>query len=192
MKLEKGKWYYRVSAEGFGGLREGDGNLSLLDDWQEVESPVIKIIEKPKTLADVEPKVGMFIIRPYWIENSCPFQIVAVQNGYFVTVDLINESNINAYAISNCGDWLVVAPKEELNMNQQKLTVEESLRPEHVGKKGRWKRRDGKVVEDKLVLDEHEIYPVDIGDSCYMRNGRQWRKDSSVGDLVEFIGWVEE
>jgi hypothetical protein len=71
-----------------------------------------------------------------------------------------------------------------------KLTVEESLKPENAGKRGRWKLLGGSVVEGEFSLGEHCVYSIDLGDEHYTTTGKVWVKRSSPDDIIEFLGWL--
>jgi hypothetical protein len=85
---------------------------------------------------------------------------------------------------------------EEVKEESVKLTVEESLKPEHVGKKGKWLRRSGRVIAGTLRggVDMALNYPI-----CILTpNGRQFYTQYGVYDvelendplsLVQFLGW---
>jgi hypothetical protein len=182
MKLEKGKWYVREfdDATCIRNPKE-DEDFKSHTGWKEIEPPVIKVGEKPKTLADIKPKVGMRVKGDTWKPEDPPYEIVALG----VTTCCAKSTGGRLGIIDDYQNWIVV---EE----PVKLSVEESLKPENEGKKGRWQRRDGAVIEDEFEWDGHATYPVDINGDCYTRGGKLWPHQESAGDLVAFLGWVKE
>ena len=174
-KLEKGKWY-KLDRKEFFVVKQADEDMASSDRWQEIEPPVIKVVEKPKTLADVEPKVGMTIRRDgeVWTVVYVGRRMGCVES---------QKKTLGIIYAQYYPSWLVVT-------EPAKLTVEESLKPENAGKRGRWKLRGGRVVEDEFRLDENSVYPIDLGDEFYTPTGKVWVKRSSPNDIIEFLGWL--
>jgi hypothetical protein len=90
--------------------------------------------------------------------------------------------------------WLVVTEcvdyiKQRLD-ELAKLTVEESLKHENAGKRGRWKLLGGKVLEDEFSLVENSVYPIDLGYEYYTTTGKVRVNRSSPNDIIEFLGWL--
>ena len=65
-------------------------------------------------------------------------------------------------------------------------------------------KSDGLEVTDKVLINgkhiksvrvngmpEEGVYPVDIGDYSYTRDGKKWASRESPDDIVAFLGWLE-
>ena len=179
MKLEKGKWY-KLDRREFFIVKQADEDMASSDRWQEIEPPVIKAVEKPKTLADVEPKVGMTIRRDGADETGVWTVVYVGSNTSCVESQ---KKTLGIIYAQYYPSWLVVT-------EPAKLTVEESLKPENAGKRGRWKLRGGRVLEDEFSLGEHCVYTIDLGDEHYTPTGKVWVKSSNPNDIIEFLGWL--
>lgn len=183
IKLEKGKWY-KLDRRGFFVVKQVDDDMASSEQWQEIEPPVVKVVvkvvEKPKTLADVESKVGMTIRRD--VAAGAEVWTVVYVGSDMNCVESQRKTLGIIYA-QYYTRWLVVT-------EPAKLTVEESLKPENAGKRGRWKLLEGRVVEGEFSLGEHYVYPIDLGDEHYTTAGKVLVKRSSPNDIIEFLGWL--
>jgi hypothetical protein len=179
MKLEKGKWY-KLDRKEFFVVKQADEDMASSVQWQEIEPPVIKVVEKPKTLTDVEPKVGMTIRRDGAAEAEV-WTVVYV--GSNMSCVESQKKTLGIIYAQYYPSWLVVP-------EPAKLTVEESLRPENAGKRGRWKLRGGRVVEDEFSLVENSVYPIELGDEHYTTTGKVPVKFNTPEDIIEFFGWL--
>jgi hypothetical protein len=194
MKLEKGKWY-KLDRREFFIVKQADEDMASSDRWQEIEPPVIKVVEKPKTLADVEPKVGMTIRRDGDAEAAVWTVVYVGSNMGCVesqkkTLGIIYAQYYPSWLVmtepAKADVWTVVYGVTE----PAKLTVEESLKPDNAGKRGRWKLRGGWVLEGEFSLGEHSVYPIDLGDEHYTTTGKVLVKRSDPDDIIEFLGWL--
>jgi hypothetical protein len=178
-KLEKGKWY-KLDRKEFFVVKQADEDMASSDRWQEIEPPVIKVVEKPKTLADVEPKVGMTIRRDGDAEAAVWTVVYVGSNMGCVESQ---KKTLGIIYAQYYPSWLVVT-------EPAKLTVEESLKPENAGKGGRWKLRGGGVIEGEFSLIENSVFPIELGDEYYTTTGKVRVKRSSPNDIIEFLGWL--
>lgn len=190
MKLEKGKWY-KLDRRGSFVVKQAAKDMASAKQWQEIEPPVVKAVEKPKTLADVEPKAWMTIRRDGAAEAEV-WTVVYV--GSNMSCVESQKKTLGIIYAQYYPSWLVVTEYVD-NIKQRldelaKLTVEESLKPENAGKRGRWKLLGGRVVEDEFRLDENSVYPIDLGDEFYTPTGKVRVNRSSPNDIIEFFGWL--
>jgi hypothetical protein len=164
-------------------------------DWSDCfkelkHAPNLEVVEEPKLkrLSEVVPRVGMNVTHGNLAE-AWPILVVLPKGVCIARGEFPQIIDIHDYAV-----WVVVDPAGEPACS---MTVEESLRPEHFGKKGKWKLRDGETVVDTVKKSDttnsnYTRYPVTVDGAAYTREGRYFADgEDSDYDLVEFLGWED-
>lgn len=184
MLLKANTWYARETHDGkllTYCTREVDSALV----WFEIDPPTITPVKR--TLASHNLKPGMRVMLD---KRPNPYTVVAIFDGAIVFghegMPLI---------VAGLNDFYQVGILHEDPPKQ--LTVEESLKHEHVGKTGMWRQRNGAKFTAVLTPNgqQNDIFPWKL--LSINGNGRSFKTNGAYGydsdhavDLVEFLGWL--